>query len=243
MRHPQVDPRTPPVGQPLRDGLGVLRQRRHEHLPRHLLRGLVAARVPPGGHAAVELLQELLDDRAGGQLLDLVDDEAALTTDAATPDVEDLHRSLERVLGDSDDVCVGAVRQHHRLLFHRPLERADVVPEPGGPLVLLSSRGRGHLTFQPADVRGRRAGHEVAEVLDDLAVLLGADPPDAGGRALVDVAEQAGATDLAGPLEDAGRAGARRKDPEQQIERLADRPRVGVRPEVAHPAAARPRMT
>src|SRR4029077_14546947 len=44
-------------------------------------------------------------------------------------------------------------------------------------------------------------GHEFAEVLGQLTVLLGADPLDARRRALADVTEQAGAADLAGPLE------------------------------------------
>ena len=88
------------------------------------------------------------------------------------------------------------------------------------------------------------AGHEVAEVVDDLAVLVGADPADAGGAALADVAEQAGPPDLAGPLEDAGRAGARREDPQQQVERLADRPGVARRARSsARPCVFGPRIT
>ena len=69
------------------------------------------------------------------------------------------------------------------------------------------------------------------------AVLVGVDPADARRRALADVAEQARPADLAGALEDAGRAGAHREDPQQQVERLADGPGVRVRPEVAHALA------
>src|SRR3712207_8104550 len=54
-------------------------------------------------------------------------------------------------------------------------------------------------------------------------------------RSLVDVAEQARPADLPGPLEDAVAAGAHREDAQQQVDRLADRPGVRVRPEV--PAA------
>ena len=64
-------------------------------------------------------------------------------------------------------------------------------------------------------------------------VLLGVDPTDAGRRALADVAQQARAADLAGALEHPGAAGARREDPQQQVDGLADRPGVGVGPEVA----------
>ena len=84
------------------------------------------------------------------------------------------------------------------------------------------------------------AGEELAEVVDDVAVLVRAHPADAGRGALVDVAEQARPPDLAVPAEHAGAAGAGREHPEQQVERLADRPGVRVRAEVAHPLAAGP---
>ena len=59
------------------------------------------------------------------------------------------------------------------------------------------------------------------------------DVADAGRGALVDVAEQAGPADLAGPLEDAVGARAHREDPQQQVDGLADRPGVAVGAEVA----------
>ena len=89
------------------------------------------------GRPAVQLLEEVLDEVAGGEVLDLVDDPAALAADPAAADVEDLHGRLELVLGERDDVGVGAVGEHDRLLLHRALERLDVVAQPGRPLVLL----------------------------------------------------------------------------------------------------------
>ena len=119
------------------------------------------------------------------------------------------------------------------------LQRPDVVAQPGGPLeVELLGRG-GHLLFHVAGQPVGLARQEVAEVEHDPAVLLGADPTDARRRALVDVAEQARPVNLVVPLEHSGRAGARRKHPGQQVERLADGPRMRVRPEVAHALAAR----
>ena len=115
----------------------------------------------------------------------------------------------------------------------------DVVTQPGRPLVLLRVGGGPHLALEAADVRRGVAVHERAEVVDDRAVLLGGDPSDAGRGALADVAEQAGPADLAGPLEDALAAGPRREDAQQQVEGLADRPGVGVRPEVADALALR----
>ena len=68
----------------------------------------------------------------------------------------------------------------------------------------VASAAAGHLPLQPADHAVGLAGHEVAEVVDDLAVLVGVDPADARRRALADVAEQARPADLPGPAEDAG---------------------------------------
>ena len=66
------------------------------------------------------------------------------------------------------------------------------------------------------------------------------DPADARRGALADVAEQAGPADLAGALEHAGGAGAGREDAGERVERLADRPGVGVGPEVADALPLRP---
>ena len=200
-------------------------------------RGTLSPHVSDGlvGGRAVDLLEEVLDEVAGGDVLDLVDDPAALAADPAAADVEDLHRRLERVLGEGDDVGVGAVAEHDRLLLHRALERLDVVAQPGRPLVLLVGRGDLHVLLEAAQERRGLAGHEVAEVVDDLRGAPSASTrPTHGRRALADVAEQARPADLAGPLEHPGRAGPGREHPQQQVERLADRPGVRVRPEVAH---------
>ena len=69
-------------------------------------------------------------------------------------------------------------------------------------------------------------------------MVLGADFAHAGGRALVDVAEQAGASAVLGALEHAIRTGAHRKDGQQGIQRLADGPHLRVRAEVAHALVA-----
>jgi hypothetical protein len=51
--------------------------------------------------------------------------------------VEDLHGRLELVLGEADDVGVGAVAEDDGLLLQRAVERADVVAQPGRAFVLL----------------------------------------------------------------------------------------------------------
>ena len=72
----------------------------------------------------------------------------------------------------------------------------------------------------------------MAEVVDDRPMLLLRHPADARSRALADIAEQARPAQLLVVLEYAGAAGAHGKNPEQQVDRLADGPGVGVRTEV-----------
>ena len=167
--------------------------------------------------------------------LDLVGDPAALAAHPSAADVEDLHGGFQLVLGDRDQVGVGRVGEHDRALLHGLLAGPRCRRAGGRPARTPSPRPhRVICRLQPADVRPGAAGHEVAEVLGQFAVLLGGDPPDAGGRALADVAEQAGAAGARGVLEHAGGAGADGEDPQQQVDGLADRPRVPVRTEVAH---------
>ena len=243
-RHPQVDGAAAADGQPFRDRLRLGRQHGHQHLAGHAaargcrrrrarLSGAFTARLP------VDLAEEVLDQFAGRHVLDLFQHPAALAAHPAVADVEDLHGRLELVLGQGDDVAVGPVPEHDGLLFQRPLQRAHVVAQPRGALVLLGRRGLPHLRLDPADEPRGLPGHEVAEILGQLAVLGRAHPVHARGRAFADVAEQAGPADLPGPLEHPGRAGPDREHPEQGVHRVPDRPGVRVGPEVPGALALR----
>ena len=218
LRHPDRDLAPPALGEQLLEGLGVLGHRRHQDLARDRVAVL----------AGVELEQELADQPAGVEVLHPVGDPAALAADAAGPDVEDLHRDLERVLGERDHVGVGAVTEDDGLLLQRLVERAEVVAQPGGLLVVLGRRRGVHLPLDALDERVGATAHEVGEVLGDPAVLVGVDPAHARGGALVDVAEQAGTADLAGPLEHPVAARAHREDAEQRVHGVADGPGVAV---------------
>ncbi len=57
---------------------------------------------------------EPFDELAGVDVLDLVDDPAALAADPSAAYVEDLDRGLELVLGERDHVGVGAVGENDR---------------------------------------------------------------------------------------------------------------------------------
>src|SRR5690348_13622235 len=192
-RHPQADRAAAAAGQPLGHGVRVRRQLGHQDLARDA----GVDRLGPRRGVRVDLAEELLHQARRGDLLDLVQDPAALPADPAAAHVEDLDGRLELVLGQRDNVAVGAVAEHYRLLLDRALQGPQVVAEPGGALELLLPRGLPHLGLEPPGEPAGLPGHEVAEVLGQPPVLLGADPLHARRRALADVAEQARAADLA----------------------------------------------
>lgn len=226
--HPQRHPAAPVAGKPVGQRVGVGGQLGDQQLAGHVRLAVLAA---------VHLGAEVVHQVAGAQLLGLLHHPAALAAHPPVADVEDLHGGFQRVVGEGHHVGVGAVAEHHGLLLHGPAQRCDVVAQPRGPLELQLLAGLGHLPFQLADHGVGAAGHEVAEAVDDVAVLVGGDAADAGRGALADVPQQAGPAHLTGPLEHARGAGPRREDAQQQVEGLADRPGVRVRPEVAHPLA------
>ena len=228
--HPQVDPGLTAIREPGAERVGIGGNGRHEYLAGH----------PVGGLGAVQLDEKALDQLTGVGVVCLVGDPAALAADAATTYVEHLHGDLELILRQRDDVGIRSVRKHDGVLLQRPFERLQVVAEPGRAFELELGGGRLHLAFDPLDVGHVVAGHELAEVVDDRAVLLGSHAPHTRCRALADVAQQARTPDLGCPLEHALGAGTGREHPQQQVERLADRPGMGVRTEVANALALGP---
>ncbi len=169
-----------------------------------------------------------------------LDDPSALAANPAAADVKHLNGRLQFVVGECHDIGVRAVAEHHRLFLQSPLQRTEVVTQTGGALeVELLGRGV-HLAFQVSGEPVRPAGQEVTEVRHDGSVLLGGHPADAGGRTLVDIAEQAGTLNLTVPFEDTVRTRSGGKDPGQQVEGLTYGPGVRVRAEVPNPLAARP---
>ena len=80
--------------------------------------------------------------------------------DPAPPDEEDLHRRLELVVGDPDDVELLGLLPHHLLALDGLADRGELVAQPGRALELeLVGRLR-HERLEPADApaRSRRRG-------------------------------------------------------------------------------------
>ena len=111
----------------------VLGQVRDEHLLGHV----------GGLGVAVELLEDAGDQRRLVEVLDLVDDEPLAAHDPPAPDEEDLHRRLELVVGDPDDVELLGLLPHHLLALDRLADRGELVAQAGGALELeLVGRAR-----------------------------------------------------------------------------------------------------
>ena len=77
----------------------------------------------------------------GREVLDLVEDESVAPDDPAPTDVEDLHRRLQVVVGEADDVEVLVAVGDDLLALDRAAHRAEAVAQPGG-LLELERRGR-----------------------------------------------------------------------------------------------------
>src|SRR5699024_1493895 len=168
------------------------------------------------------------------------DDPSALAADASLPDVEDLHGGLEFFGHEGEDVAVGADGQDNGGFVEDLLQSGDLVAQTSGAFVVEVGRGGRHLLLPVADESAGVSGHEVRDAAGQFPVLLLADVTDAGSRAFVDVAEQAGATTAFGTTVDAGGAGAHREGLEQQVQRILDGPHLGEGAEVLDALATLP---
>ena len=86
----------------------------------------------------------------GLSVLDLVDDEALAPDDPTPPDVEDLHRRLQLVLGEADDIEVLGRVGHHLLALDGPPDGRQAVADAGRPLELEGGGGAAHLVRRGA---------------------------------------------------------------------------------------------
>ena len=147
---------------------------------------------------------------------------------------EDLNGRRPPARGDSDDVD----RADRALVGRLPLRQVADGDEPvavaRGLLELLPLGGVVHLLLELAQHGPRLAGEELDHALDDLAVVLLRDVPDAGRQAALDVVVEARDPRVAPRLRPLARPV--REDAVQDVERLPHLLRGGVRAEVDDPA-------
>ena len=192
--------------------------------------GAGVGRINEGG---VDLFEEALDELGVPGVVDEVHDPAALPAHPAAADVEDLDGGLELVADQGEDVGVGRVGKDDGVALDDLAQCGGVVTQAGGLLEIEGGGSRLHLSLDLAQVGAGATGHEGAEVLSQRPMVLRADAAHAGGRALVDVPQQAGAPRGLGTAEDAGRAGTHREDPQQLLDGLTDGPGLDEGTEVA----------
>ena len=94
----------------------VGRQLRHQDTARHLR-----------AVGAVDLGDDQRHELGPREVLHLLGHEAAVTDDATPPHAEDLHRRLQRVLGQADHVEVLGAVGDHLLGLGRLVHRGDAV--------------------------------------------------------------------------------------------------------------------
>ena len=181
---------------------------------------------------AVQLLQDSIDQTTGAECFDLVDDESLATDDPTLAHVEDLHRRFEIVVGEADHVDVFAAFGNHLLLLDRPVHRGEPVAHACGPLVLHRIGSRPHLRVESLHDLVGVTVEEVAQLRHQLPVVGLVDLADARTAALLDVVQQAWTAEPLMLVELARAARANRETAQQQIEGVANRVGVRVRPEV-----------
>ena len=215
--------RAAPLGQELRERARVVDRRGDEHLRRNARRG------------AVVLDDERLEDRLRVLARDVLEVEAVAVDHLPVAEREDLHGRLVAVDREPDHVDRPDVAPVGRLPLGEVPDREEPVPVARRLLEALVRRRLAHPLLELALDRLRVAREEADHALDDLAVVLLRDRPDARREAAVDVeveARDAGVAARARPL-----AGPEAEDAVQDVERLAHLLRVRVRPEVDGAAA------
>ena len=188
----------------------VGRHLRHQNAPGHL-----------GPVGPVDLGHDLGHELGAGQVLHLLGHEAPVPHHPAPPDPEDLHRRLQRVLGQAHHVEVLGPVRDHLLGLGRLVHGDDAVAQAGGALELEVLGGVQHLGFQPVQHRLGVAREEPHQVVDVAVVGLVVDGAHARARAAVDVVEQAGPAQALVPGELGVRARAHREAADEEVERAS----------------------
>ena len=99
--------------------------------------------------------------------------------------------TVPRLAGEREHVGVAEPFGVHRLAALDVGQRAQPVAIDGGELVILALGRLRHRLAQPSLHAGRLAGEELLRLIDQLAIDLLADAPDARRRAALDLVKQA----------------------------------------------------
>ncbi len=155
LRHCDVDRPLAHGGQPAAEEIEIGRRLGDQHPAWYL-----------GADGPVDLGQHETHELGCAEVLHLLGHKAAVADDPAPADVEDLHRRLQRVLGDADDIEVLGPLRHHLLGLGCLAGHRDAVPQAGGALELEGVGGIPHLGVEPVQHGLGVAGEKAHEILD-----------------------------------------------------------------------------
>ena len=249
LRYVHRDGRAADVGQPARDGRLLLGLDRDEHLPRDRRSRRVGnvvhahcchlGRLPSPSlvrrRRRIHLLEEASHERRVVRAVHALDHPAARAPDASATHMENVDRSVQVVADERKHVRVRAIVEHDRIALQYRTQSLDIVAQLRRALEVKRHRLLAHLLLQLTDHRARAPLHKLAQALGEFSMLLHRNAPDARGGTLVDVAEQARTSLRLRALKHTRRTRAHREDAQQLIDRLANRPHLRVRAEVARP--------
>ena len=143
-------------------------------------------------HFFVELHDDASEDFVLVDILRVRGEERAVAPVLPAADEERLHRDLPALGSEREDVRIAHPGRVHGLRALNEGRRAQPVAQYRGGFEVELLRSLCHLLFEVLlDGRGL-ATEEILGLLDQLFVPGLVDPPDAGGRAALDLVEQAG---------------------------------------------------
>ena len=143
----------------------------------------------------VVLLEYPPDELWRRERLHLLHNEAVPADNPPAPNMENLHRRGELVLGNSERVQIFGGIGHHLLALDREAHSGQAVAQTRRPLELELGGRSAHLGFEAVDDGLGVAIQELHQLGHESRVLLVTDRADTGARTPLDVIEQAGPTE------------------------------------------------
>ena len=139
LRNPDRNLRTSKHCKPLFIERNVIGHRRHQHLLGY----------PSWWLIAIHRLHHPADKRTIGEFFNLVEHEPLAAHNPSTTHEEHLHRCLQLVIGDTNDVEIFTTFSHHLLTLNRSLDRLEPITQPCRFFKLKGLRGITHLIGEP----------------------------------------------------------------------------------------------
>ena len=222
LRNTNRDRRTTLLGQPFLVHLLAGRQIRNQHLLRMTQRIVVE----------VQPLQDPSNEFGTVEFLGLIHDETTSAQHSTLTDEEDLYRSFEFIVVQTDDVEVLAASANHLVLLIGLPHTDQPIAVPGSKLELQLGAGLGHVCFEPGNDFVGIALEELDQFRGQVSVVRFADRINTRPRAFLNVEVEARFTQPCMTIELSLGARADGEGAEQKVERFPNGIRVAIGTEV-----------